>query len=169
MAQCNQCVPLAHCLSLPHAPDPHFPPLHCDCSIARSPSINCYITGTHLCVTSMCFIVDVCPCPDGFEEDKKVKELMAKYGIRNVRGGSYSNVELSAAQQQVLQLELAGATDRCLSSGAHDRFSRNCPQQVVSPSLHLPQPPAAQHSRHSPASSHQPSYPPYKSMRTFVN
>ena len=118
-------------------------------------------------------VAEVCPCPDGFEEDKKVKELMSNYGIGNVRGGSYSNLELSAAQQQVLQLELAGATDRCLSCGAHDDFLRNCPQQVVSPSLsystHLPQQAAAQLARHSLASPYQPSYPPNKRMRTFVD
>jgi predicted GIY-YIG superfamily endonuclease len=41
-----------------------------------------------------------------FEEEKVVKEYMLKYGIANVRGGVYSNTELTKDQIRMLKIEL---------------------------------------------------------------
>lgn len=67
-------------------------------------------------------IKDVSP----FEEDKVTKEYMAKYGIDNVRGGSYSNIELNAFQIKALTSEIRGAQNRCSRCGRSDHFVNDC-------------------------------------------
>ena len=63
-----------------------------------------------------------------FYEDMMVKKMMQKYGIENVRGGSYSQVWLPKDQFISLIRELNGANDRCFKcSGKH--FIRDCPNR----------------------------------------
>jgi predicted GIY-YIG superfamily endonuclease len=61
-----------------------------------------------------------------FDEDKYVKEYMAKYGIQNVRGGSYSSEVLDEAQLYMLQREIWGAKDRCITCGRSGHFGKAC-------------------------------------------
>jgi len=50
---------------------------------------------------------------------------MDKYGIENVRGGTYSRLELTNEEKQFIQKELWGANDLCfLCSGEH--FVKDC-------------------------------------------
>ena len=60
-----------------------------------------------------------------FFEDMLVKTMMHKYGIDNVRGGSYVQVNLPQIQYQCLQREINGATDKCFNCGG-DHFVSNC-------------------------------------------
>lgn len=64
-----------------------------------------------------------------FEEDKVVKEYMNKYGIENVRGGSYSQVTLDKVQIDALTRELRGGTDACNKCGQKGHFIRDCPNK----------------------------------------
>jgi cellular nucleic acid-binding protein len=61
-----------------------------------------------------------------FKEDMITKEYMAKYGINNVRGGSYVSEVLDATQFDVLQREIWSATDRCINCGSKSHFVKNC-------------------------------------------
>ena len=61
-----------------------------------------------------------------FDEDKVTKELMDKYGIDNVRGGSYSNIELSDFQIETIKTEIWGATDLCSQCGHKGHFIKDC-------------------------------------------
>lgn len=61
-----------------------------------------------------------------FEEDKITKEYMLKYGIENVRGGSYANVVLSDEQLRALRGELWSATDKCTRCGRTGHFVASC-------------------------------------------
>ena len=61
-----------------------------------------------------------------FDEDKVTKELMAKYGIEKVRGGTYVKVDLDVLQWESLILELRGATDKCLRCGRSGHFVSDC-------------------------------------------
>lgn len=61
-----------------------------------------------------------------FEEDKITKEYMSKYGIENVRGGSYASIELSEEQEDVLRRELRTANNCCLNCGKAGHFANQC-------------------------------------------
>jgi hypothetical protein len=61
-----------------------------------------------------------------FDEDRYVKEYMAKYGFHKVRGGSYVTEYLTRAQEQSLNTEIRAATDACTSCGRNGHFAKDC-------------------------------------------
>jgi len=65
-----------------------------------------------------------------FEEDKITKEYMAKYGIDKVRGGTYSSVDLTGSQIQLLENEIRGAHDCCFKCGDRGHFAQKCPSDI---------------------------------------
>lgn len=64
---------------------------------------------------------------DAFDEDKVTKRYMSKYGIDNVRGGSYVTIELNDQQRQMLQKEINMAEDKCALCGKSGHFIKDCP------------------------------------------
>lgn len=67
-------------------------------------------------------ILDVSP----FEEDRITKEYMAKYGIDQVRGGTYVSEILDPSIHETLQREIWGAQDKCLVCGKMGHFANEC-------------------------------------------
>ena len=61
-----------------------------------------------------------------FDEDKYTKEYMSKYGIENVRGGSYVQIELSEFHEEALKMELWAAKDLCTQCGRSGHFVKDC-------------------------------------------
>lgn len=60
-------------------------------------------------------------------EDMHVKRLMKQYSIDDVRGGSYSSVKLTEAQEENLENELLHQDNRCLVCGEKGHYSKSCP------------------------------------------
>jgi predicted GIY-YIG superfamily endonuclease len=60
------------------------------------------------------------------DEDAKVKELMLKYGIDNVRGGSYSQCTLSIDQILAINSELNHARGGCFKCHSQDHWAKDC-------------------------------------------
>ena len=71
-------------------------------------------------------IIDVFETEDGFDEDKYTKKFMNKYGIDNVRGGSYTNIVLSKSIKSLLRKELMTANDLCYCCGSSSHFAKEC-------------------------------------------
>jgi predicted GIY-YIG superfamily endonuclease len=61
-----------------------------------------------------------------FDEDKYVKEYMAKYGIENVRGGSYSNIVLDENSIAVLEKEIRHSNNVCMRCGRDTHYIKDC-------------------------------------------
>lgn len=61
---------------------------------------------------------------DPFVEDTTTKKYMMKYGIDNVRGGSYCNVVLPDWQLLSLKREIYGATNKCFICGDSSHFAK---------------------------------------------
>ena len=66
------------------------------------------------------------PDCDDYDEDKYTKKYMAKYGIENVRGGSYVQIELSEFHTEALKMEIWGANDLCTQCGRSGHFVKDC-------------------------------------------
>lgn len=71
-------------------------------------------------------IEKIIPCASPFDEDRYTKEWMSKYGIENVRGGSYVQVDLGDEQVDMLKKELWGAKDACTRCGRTGHFFKDC-------------------------------------------
>lgn len=75
-------------------------------------------------------LFDIVPCTGPLHEDSVVRECMYKYGIDNVRGGTYSSVELSEETEEQLEKEFVHADGRCFRCGGMGHFSGACRVKV---------------------------------------
>ena len=68
----------------------------------------------------------IIPNSNIFDEDARVIEYMNKYKIENIRGGTYSQIDLNNDQIEEINNKIRGATDKCMKCGSSDHFIRNC-------------------------------------------
>lgn len=63
---------------------------------------------------------------DNFDEDKYTKKYMKKYGIDNVRGGTYAQVVLPEYSRLALKNELCTASNLCFRCNRSGHFINKC-------------------------------------------
>lgn len=63
---------------------------------------------------------------DDYDEDKYTKMYMDKYGINNVRGGSFASPKLDSMTIEFLKRCSNSANDRCFKCGEKGHFAKNC-------------------------------------------
>lgn len=72
-------------------------------------------------------LIDFVENCNSFDEDKYTLQYMNIYGIENVRGGSYTQINLDEHTLSHIQKQLVSANDLCFKCGQSDHFARDCP------------------------------------------
>ena len=67
---------------------------------------------------------------DEFDEEKHTLLMMNKYGIDNVRGGSYCKVILQKHEIEKAQQTINSLLDNCYKCGEKGHFSKKCPTNI---------------------------------------
>ena len=68
---------------------------------------------------------------DSYDEDKYTLKYMEKEGINNVRGGSFSQIELSEEQIKLISQMIKGASDKCFNCGESGHFIKDCIESKI--------------------------------------
>jgi hypothetical protein len=63
---------------------------------------------------------------DDFDEDKYTKIYMRRYGINNVRGGSYVKINLPNESRLALEKELCSVSNLCFRCNQRGHFASDC-------------------------------------------
>lgn len=71
-------------------------------------------------------VVEVIEDADDFDENKYTKIYMSRFGIDNVRGGIYCQINLSKRVKQFLQKEIESIGDNCYRCGESGHFAKGC-------------------------------------------
>jgi len=71
-------------------------------------------------------VIEIIPNCDDFDEDKWTLKYMKQYGIDNVRGGSFCQIELSQENINTINRMINGSTDKCFKCGGN-HFHSFCP------------------------------------------
>jgi hypothetical protein len=76
-------------------------------------------------------VLDIIPGCNDFDEDKYTIQFMEKYGINNVRGGSFCEIKLSDTNISTLNQMIRGVNDKCYICGRKEHFANECKKFIV--------------------------------------
>jgi cellular nucleic acid-binding protein len=71
-------------------------------------------------------VIELKPNCDDYDEDKITRQYMDKYGINNVRGGSFVSVKLEKSTIDTLKQMSNGTNNKCFICGKEGHFAKEC-------------------------------------------
>lgn len=71
-------------------------------------------------------VIEIIPNCDDYDEDKFTRKYMDKFGINNVRGGSFTSFKLSTSTTNTLKQMSCGTNGKCYNCGKRGHFAKDC-------------------------------------------
>ena len=75
-------------------------------------------------------VIEIIPNCDDYDEDKITMQYMDKYGIDNVRGGSFVSVKLDKSTIDTLKKMSDGTNNKCFICKEEGHFANRCPNRT---------------------------------------
>jgi hypothetical protein len=71
-------------------------------------------------------VIEIIPNCDDYDEDKYTLKCMEKYGINNVRGGSFCELKLNKNNLETIKKMITSSTNKCYICGEKGHFAKDC-------------------------------------------
>lgn len=71
-------------------------------------------------------VLEIIPNCDDYDEDKYTIMYMDKYGINNVRGGSFTSIKLDESTHKHLNKMSNSVNNKCFNCGEEGHFANKC-------------------------------------------